>query len=151
MTSLIWNSTLGINWAESLLDQFPGANIKIRIKDKTARLRWASLWNDLDWADLIISQSSAITVEALWYGKKVISLYPCPTWAAGASSNFNNWEDPTEPKNRDAWHEHIAWCQFKNEEWISGKALELIYNYIGPIKEYEPEYVYSFNSSNIVS
>jgi hypothetical protein len=151
MTSLIWNPELGTSWAESLSNRFPGAKIKIRIKDKTARLRWASLWSDLDWADLVISQSSAITVEALWYGKKVISLYPCPTWAAGASSNFDDWQNPSEPKYRDIWHEHIAWCQFKNEEWYSGEARELIKRYVGSVERYDPEYTYSFNSVNMSS
>jgi hypothetical protein len=69
----------------------------------------------LDWADLVVSQSSAITCEAFWYGKKVISTEPCPTWAAGRTT-LEDWANPTEPALRAAWHEHIAWCQYTRDQ-----------------------------------
>lgn len=144
MTSSVWDPELGDSWAESMLDKFPKAKVRIRPKARTPGLRWSTLWEDLDWADLVVSQSSAITVEALWYGKKVISLFPCPTWAAGADSSLENWNDPTEPKYRDAWHEHIAWSQFTNTEWASGDALSMIEQYIGNVQEYKSGVRYDF-------
>jgi hypothetical protein len=142
MTGNIWNPEVE-NWAESMLDKFPGAEVKIRPKGARPRIRWATLWEDLDWADLVVSQASAITAEAFWYGKKVISLHPCVTWAAGEQS-LEDWKNSEEPELRDQWHEHLAWCQFRNEEWESGKATELIEKYIGQIDLYDPEHQYNF-------
>jgi hypothetical protein len=92
--------------------------------------RYQTLWNDFDWADLVISYSSAITAEAFWYGKKVISPGVCPTWVA-CDNRFKHWSDPTEPANRELWHEHMGWIQFTNEEWASGEAQELTVQYQG--------------------
>jgi hypothetical protein len=143
MTAPIWDPHQGYEWANNLLDKFPGADVRIRYKASKAGLRWATLWDDFDWADLVIGQASAATVEAFWYGKKVISLFPCPTWAAGCDSTLKNWQDPTEPVLRDQWHEHIAWCQFTNEEWHTSEAEELINKYIGPIDLYKPGHLYN--------
>jgi hypothetical protein len=143
MTSNIW--TPGVDdWTNSMLDRFPGAEVRIRPKGPKPKIRWNTLWEDLDWADLVVSQSSAITAEAFWYGKKVISLFPCATWAGGAKSTLENWQDPTEPAGRDLWHEHLAWCQFTNNEWLLGETFDLIENYIGNIQKYNPEYTYNF-------
>jgi hypothetical protein len=142
MTATLWNSNYGENWPAMLVDKFPGANVRIRLKQRKSGPRWATLWEDLDWADLVIAQSSAITCEAFWYGKKVISLEPCPTWAASRTLT-EDWRDPAEPSNRDQWHEHIAWSQFSNEEWLTGKALTLIEKYIGPIIDYKSNHVYN--------
>lgn len=141
-TGKTWNPEVK-HWAESMLDKFPGAEVKIRSKAPKPWMRWATLWEDLDWADLVVSQASAITAEAFWYGKKVISLHPCVTWAAGEQS-LEDWQNPEEPELRDQWHEHLAWCQFRNEEWISGKAIELIVKYIGIIDQYDPGHRYNF-------
>ena len=143
MTSKIW--TPGVDdWTNSILDRFPGAEVRIRSKGPKPGIRWSTLWDDLDWADLVVSQASAITAEAFWYGKKVISFFPCPTWAAGSESTLDNWRDPIEPAGRDQWHEHIAWCQFTNEEWHSGTAFDLINSYIPSIEKYNPGYRYNF-------
>ena len=142
-TALTWDSDNGVNWIDKIASKFPGAEVKIRHKAGKARLRWNTLWDDLDWADLVVAQASAITAEAFWYGKKVISLYPCITWATGNQS-LEDWKNPIEPELRNAWHEHLAWSQFTNEEWSSGKALELINCYIGPIEKYNPNYSYNF-------
>lgn len=144
LTSKVWSPTEGVNWANSMLDKFPGAEVRIRLKGPKPGIRWSTLWDDLDWADLVVSQASAITAEAFWYGKKVISLFPCPTWAAGSESTLENWQDPSEPLNRDSWHEHLAWSQFTNEEWLSGESFNLIEKYIGDIKNYNPGYNYNF-------
>ena len=144
MTAPIWNSDLGHEWTISMLNKFPGAEVRIRPKGPKPGIRWTTLWDDFDWADLVISQASAITAEAFWYGKKVISLFPCPTWAAGCKSTIDGWQDPTEPKLRDVWHEHLAWSQFTNEEWQSGEAFELIEKYFGSIKEYQSGHTYDF-------
>jgi hypothetical protein len=130
--------------------QFPGAEVRIRFKMGKAGPRWATLWNDLDWADLVVSQGSAITAEAFWYGKKVISTHPCVTWAA-EKSVLADWKNPNEPTLRDAWHEHLAWCQFTNSEWASGEAIKLIESYVGSVVDYTPDHTYNFNSNNIVS
>jgi hypothetical protein len=143
MTGKIWTPELGDKWAESMLNKFPKAEVRIRPKASTPWLRWSTLWEDLDWADLVVSQSSAITVEAFWYGKKVISTHPCPTWATGEHL-FEDWKNPNEPKLRDEWHEHLAWSQFTNSEWISGEANNLIEQYFGSIVNYDPEYSYNF-------
>jgi hypothetical protein len=142
-TGKIWEYNQNSSWTDQLVDKFPGATVKIRPKVGKAGLRWATLWNDLDWADLVIAQSSAITCEAFWYGKKVISLEPCPTWAAGRTM-LDDWQDPTEPADRDQWHEHLAWSQFSRNEWETGEAIELIEKYIGKIQDYDPKHTYSF-------
>ena len=144
MTSTIWTPETDA-WAESMLYKFPGAEVKIRLKSGKSGLRWNTLWDDLDWADLVVSQASAITAEAFWYGKKVISLYPCPTWAAGTSI-LDTWQDPTEPEHRDDWHEHLAWSQFTDQEWASGQAVESITQYIGPVDQYQSGYSYNFKN-----
>ena len=143
MTATVWGANQNNNWTDPLMDKFPGANVKIRFKARKPGERWATLWDELDWADLVISQSSAITCEAFWYGKKVISLEPCPTWAAGRTL-LDDWQNPTEPAGRDQWHEHLAWSQFSNEEWASGEALSLIEQYMGPIVNYNSNYTYNF-------
>lgn len=144
MTSPIWDPQLEFRWAEHMATKFPGAEVKIRYKGKsTSHSRWVTLWDDLDWADLVVSQSSAITCEAFWYGKKVLSTEPCPTWAAGRTT-LDNWQDPTEPSLRDAWHEHLAWSQFTIDEWVSGEALNIIKRYVGSINLYHHEYNYNF-------
>jgi hypothetical protein len=120
-------------WAEDLSKKFNDATIKIRYKDQQGKGkggRYLTLWNDLDWADLVISYSSAITTEAFWYGKKVISLGVCPTWIC-QSPNLENWNDPTEPENREQWHNHMGWIQFSTEEWESGEAQEMTIFYQG--------------------
>ena len=143
MTQPIWDPKTGHNWAEHMATKFPGAEVKIRYKIKKAGFRWATLWDDLDWADLVVAQGSAITAEAFWYGKKVISTHPCITWAA-EKTTLDDWQNPKEPELRDAWHEHLAWSQFRNNEWESGEALNLIDSYIGSVKEYKSEYNYNF-------
>jgi hypothetical protein len=143
LTSLSWTHNTPDEWADSIAAQLPGANIKIRYKPRKPGLRWLTLWDDLDWADLVITQSSAITCEAFWYGKKVISTAPCPTWAA-EHTTLDNWQDPTEPSLRDAWHEHLAWSQYTVDEWTSGEALELIEQYHGPIAQYNSKQSYQF-------
>jgi hypothetical protein len=147
MTSIVWSPN--IDWISNIVDKFPGAEVKIRPKGPKPGIRWSTLWEDLDWADLVVSQASAITAEAFWYGKKVISLFPCPTWAAGCESTLDNWQDPAEPVLRNQWHEHLAWSQFTNEEWRSGEAFDLIEKYLGPVASYNPEYIYNFNNSSI--
>ncbi len=143
MTQPIWDSELGWNWAEYMATQFPGAEVKIRYKIKKSGLRWATLFDELDWADLVVAQGSAITAEAFWYGKKVISTHPCITWAA-QQNTLEDWQDPKEPEFRDAWHEHLAWSQFRNEEWESGEALNLIEKYFKDIINYKTNYNYNF-------
>jgi hypothetical protein len=152
MTAWIWDPAHGNGqeWANYMSQQFPGAEVRIRFKMGKAGPRWATLWNDLDWADLVVSQGSAITAEAFWYGKKVISTRPCVTWAA-EKSVLADWKNPNEPTLRDAWHEHLAWCQFTNSEWASGEAIKLIESYVGSVMDYTPDHTYNFNSDNIVS
>jgi hypothetical protein len=125
-----------------MLDKFPGAEVRIRRKGETPGLRWETLWNDLDWADLVVSQSSAITVEAFWYGKKVISTEPCLTWLAGKNT-LEDWKNPEEPIGRDMWHEHVAWNQFTTDEWTSGQAWSLMNMYLGDIRAYPSGHNYS--------
>lgn len=141
MTSKVWTRELRYNWAQSLLDKFPGADVRIRYKGERPGLRWETLWDDLDWADLVVSQSSAITVEAFWYGKKVISTEPCPTWAA-YKATLDDWKNPVEPVMRDAWHEHIAWSQYTVDEWKSGEVLHLIQSYLGNVLKYRSGHKY---------
>ncbi len=143
MTQPIWDPTLGWNWAEHMAKQFPGAEVKIRYKVKKSGPRWATLFEDLDWADLVVAQGSAITAEAFWYGKKVISTHPCITWAA-QKNTLEDWKNPKEPELRDAWHEHLAWSQFRNEEWESGEVLNLIEKYFKNIVNYKSDYTYNF-------
>lgn len=145
MTANIWTPELEWRWAESMIENFPGATVKLRPKGGKAGIRYQTLWQDLDWADLVVSQSSAITVEAFWYGKKVISTQPCVTWAAGPQE-LSDWKNPAEPKLRDEWHEHVAWSQFTNDEWYTGEALELIENYVGSITHYKSDQTYNFKS-----
>lgn len=141
-TSTYWTPNLENGWVASMMDKFPGAEIKVRFKTGKPGVRWSTLWNDFDWADLVVSQSSAVTVEAFWYGKKVISTEPCITWAAHKST-LDNWEDPTEPLLRDQWHEHLAWSQFTNAEFSSGEFLNLLEQYVGPITSYNPQHHYN--------
>jgi hypothetical protein len=141
-TSAIWCSKTGTEWAESMIDKFPEATVKIRPKVKKQGVRYKTLWQDLDWADLVVSQSSAITAEAFWYGKKVISTEPCITWAAGEQL-LEDWKNPNEPLLRDRWHEHLAWCQFTIDEWSTGEALDLIEQYVGNVINYNPEHQYN--------
>jgi hypothetical protein len=130
-------------WSERLKVFFEGqgANVKIRPKiGKKGVQHWGdasrgvtglfSKDGDLDWADLVVSYSSAITAEAFWYGKKAISLGVCPTWVA-CDNHLDNWQDPAEPKNRDIWHDHVSWSQFTLEEWYSGAAQDLTVQYQG--------------------
>jgi len=142
LSTVAWEGINSRPWAENLLDKFPGAEVKIRFKDQTPKLRYATLWDDLDWCDLVVTQSSAISCEAFWYGKKVISLQPCPTWAAGQST-LDNWQDPKELAYREAWHEHLAWSQYSVDEWTSGEAFDLMQQYLGPIKSYDPQHRYN--------
>lgn len=144
MTQPIWDPVIGWGWAEHMINKFPGAEVKIRYKSSKSGLRWATLYDDLDWADLVVAQGSAITAEAFWYGKKVISLGPCTTWAA-QKNTLEDWKNPKEPELRDAWHEHIAWSQFTNDEWHSQEALDLIEKYIGSILDYGIRDNYKFN------
>ena len=142
MVSNVWSQVGARTWAENMLDKFPGAEVKIRYKASTPWERWATLWEDLDWCDLVVTQSSAITCEALWYGKKVISIEPCPTWAA-EHTTLEDWQNPHEPELRDAWHEHLAWSQFTVDEWTSGEALSLIEQYMGPVLDYDTQHQYN--------
>lgn len=143
-TQRVWDPILSKPWPETMIDKFPGAEIKIRYKPAKSGLRYQTLFDDLEWADLVVAQGSAITTEAFWYGKKVISLYPCPTWAS-KKFTLEDWQDPTEPENRDEWHEHIAWSQFKISEWETGEALELLESYMPPVVNYDDNYIYKFN------
>ena len=143
ITTKVWSRQSSEDWAADMSTQFSGAEIRIRLKPGKAGNRYSTLWEDLDWADLVVSQSSAITCEAFWYGKKVISTEPCPTWAAGRAT-LEDWENPAEPQLRAAWHEHIAWCQYTRSEWHSGEALDLLEQYLGPFEHYNPEFQYKF-------
>ena len=145
-TVAIWNPETGQDWAEHMSKQFPGATVKIRPKIRKSGARWATLFQDLDWADLVVAQGSAITAEAFWYGKKVISTHPCTTWAAGQQS-LADWQNPAEPNLRDQWHEHLAWSQFFVEEWESGQALDLIEKYMGRVVDVKHNWNYSFRQS----
>ena len=143
ITTRVWSQQSSEEWSDLLKNQFPGAEVRIRLKPGKGSNRYTTLWEDLDWADLVVSQSSAITCEAFWYGKKVISLEPCPTWAAGRTY-LEDWKNPTEPLLRAAWHEHIAWCQYTRDEWHSGAALDMLEQYLGPVESYDPEFQYTF-------
>lgn len=122
-------------WADDQSRWFAERGTTVRIRPKTQAGkgkggRYASLWADLDWADLVVSYSSAITMEAFWYGKKVLSAGVCPTWMCG-TADFDQWNDPSEPANRDQWHEHAAWTQFSAQEWRSGAAQDMLMAYQG--------------------
>lgn len=143
MTSNIWSSMNANEWSNFMIDKFPGAEVKIRPKGPTPGIRWATLWEDLNWADLVVAQSSAITAEAFWYGKKAISTHPCITWAA-EKTTLEDWKNPEEPKNRESWHEHLAWSQFRTDEWSSGETLSMIEKYFGNITEYKSGFQYDF-------
>lgn len=131
---MIWTGKSGEEWATEQKSFFESQGAEVRIRLKTMSKgrvgRYVSLWDDLDWADLVVSYSSAITCEAFWYGKKAISLGVCPTWVA-AKRTLDDWRNPTEPAGRALWHEHIAWTQFTKDEWASGDAQEMIYQYQG--------------------
>jgi hypothetical protein len=145
LTSLSWCHQSSEQWSEHMATQFPGANVRIRYKARKPWQRWETLWSDLDWADVVVAQSSAITCEAFWYGKKVISTEPCPTWACG-NQRIEDWQDSGEPELRDAWHEHLAWSQYTVEEWTSGEALRLIEQYTGSALTYDPGHRYNFTA-----
>ena len=120
-------------WVNDLQNVFKNFNVKVRLKNSTGAgrgERYSSLWNDFDWADLVVSCASASTAEAFWYGKKVISLGPCPTLMCDTGS-LENFINPVEPANRDKWHEHIGWIQFLESEWESGNAQEMTAVYQG--------------------
>lgn len=137
-----WDQETTLTWVAQIQNKFPGAEVRTRFKKPTPGERWADLWQDLDWADLVVSHSSAITCEAFWYGKKVISLQPCPTWAA-QKTTLEDWDNPHEPEFRDHWHEHLAWSQFTVEEWHTGQALDLLQQYCGSILDYRCDHVYN--------
>lgn len=125
----------GQEWANEQAQWFRerGATVQLRTKAQAGKGkggRYSTLWAALDWADLVVSYSSAVTVEAFWYGKKVISPGVCPTWPCGTAS-YESWQDPAEPANRGDWHEHAAWTQFTESEWRSGQAQEMIIAYQG--------------------
>lgn len=141
-TSTYWTPNLDNGWVASMMDKFPGAEIKVRFKTGKPGVRWSTLWSDFDWADLVVSQSSAVTVEAFWYGKKVISTEPCITWAAHKST-LDDWDNPSEPLLREQWHEHLAWSQFTTDEFSSGEFLNLLELYLGPITEYKSQHFYN--------
>lgn len=129
-------------WAQQQAIWFAERGAVVRVRSKTQAGkgkggRYASLWSDLDWADLIVSYSSAITMEAFWYGKKVLSAGVCPTWMCG-TDDFETWNDPTEPHNRDQWHEHAAWTQFSGEEWRTGQAQDMLMEYQGHAWDQRP-------------
>ena len=120
-------------WVEDLQTLFKDFNVKVRLNNSTGAgrgERYSSLWNDFDWADLVVSCASASTAEAFWYGKKVISLGPCSTLMCNTGS-LENFINPSEPANRDSWHEHIGWIQFLESEWTSGNAQEMTAVYQG--------------------
>jgi hypothetical protein len=143
VTTRVWSQQTSEEWSASLLALFPGADVRVRSKPGKASVRYSTLWADLDWADLVVSQSSAITCEAFWYGKKAISTEPCPTWAA-EKTVMTDWQNPAEPVLREQWHEHMAWSQYTREEWLSGAALDLLEQYIGPVRQYDPVHQYNF-------
>lgn len=130
-----WHRTDAQEWAQQQAEFFRGQKVEIRFRWKYAErkgrgARYQSLWQDLDWADLVISWGSAITAEAFWYGKKVISLGPCPTWVC-CDRDYSNWQDPTEPAQRGEWHEHMAWTQFTKDEMDQGLGAHLTIQYQG--------------------
>lgn len=145
LTSYSWCHQSPEQWAKDMAQKFPGADVRIRYKARKPWQRWQTLWEDFDWADLVVAQSSAITCEAFWYGKKVISTEPCPTWACGAQP-LEDWQDPREPELREAWHEHLAWSQYTVDEWVSGDAFLLMEKYLGNFLDYDPGHTYNFQA-----
>ena len=144
-------------WSKKLKIFFESQGVNVKIRYKVGKKGVQHYGNpsvgfkgvfgfdgDFEWADLVVSHSSAITSEAFWYGKKVISLGPCPTWIA-CESTLANWRDPLEPVNRDVWHEHVAWCQYNVDEWYDGSAQEKALFYQG--HPYEVPHDELFNNS----
>lgn len=130
-----WHGINATEWAHEQARLFSKHPVEVRYRwkydgRKGKGGRYADLWQDLDWADLVISWGSAITAEAFYYGKKVISLGPCATWVC-CDRDLSNWQDPTEPRDRAEWHEHMAWTQFTREEMVDGKGAEMIVQYQG--------------------
>lgn len=140
---IYWQGMNGVDWAEPIKKRLELEGANVRIRPKTGK-KGAQHFGDLDrgvtglfgtdgefeWADLVVSYSSAITAEAFWYGKKVISLGVCPTWVA-CDNTLDNWQDPTEPANRSLWAHHVSWLQFKYPEWETGDAQEMTVHYQG--------------------
>lgn len=130
-------------WAQKMKDFFISQGVNAKIRPKAGK-KGAQHWGDpskgvtplfgpdgdFEWADLVVSYSSAITAEAFWYGKKAISLGVCPTWTC-CDKDLNDWRNPVEPKGREDWHEHMAWIQFTYEDFYSGLAQELTHLYQG--------------------
>lgn len=130
-----WNRETADDWVQKIEKHFAGTKARIRHRMKNQQgskkiLRYQTLWQDLDWADLVISYGSAICSEAFWYGKKVVNFAPCSTWTC-CDRNLDNWDDPREPSGRDLWHEHAAWTQFTHQEIIEGRGPEMIIQYQG--------------------
>jgi hypothetical protein len=132
-----------LDWANNIKIKLESEGGNVRIRPKVGKKKtqlygdpskgFRGLFGkngDLEWADLVIGYSTATTVEAFWYGKKAISLGVCPTWVA-CENNLDDWKNPTEPKNRNIWHEHISWVQFKYSEWESGEAQDMTVQYQG--------------------
>lgn len=130
-------------WSQEMKLFFESKGCNVRIRPKVGK-KGVQHWGlkeknivglfekdgDFDWADLVVSYSSAITAEAFWYGKKAISLGVCPTWVA-CENNLTNWSDAREPKKRDLWHEHVSWIQYNFDEWNDGSAQEMTVHYQG--------------------
>jgi hypothetical protein len=130
-----WHGIDAQQWAQEQAEFFADKSVEVRYRwkydnRKGKKGRYADLWQDLDWADLVVSWGSAITAEAFYYGKKVISLGPCPTWTC-CDRDLSNWQDPIEPAGRAEWHEHMAWTQFTQQEMTSGAGAEMILQYQG--------------------
>ena len=130
-----WKRIRAEEWAQQQAAFFADKGVEVRFRWKYENRkgkggRYVDLWQDLDWADLVISWGSAITAEAFWYGKKVISLAPCPTWVC-CDRDYSNWSDAREPQSRDEWHEHMAWTQFTRAEMRDGVGANMILQYQG--------------------
>jgi len=130
-----WKGIQAEDWAQQQADFFAKKKVEVRFRWKYDNRkgkggRYVDLWQDLDWADLVISWGSAITAEAFYYGKKVISQGPCATWTC-CDQDYGNWQDPAEPGGRDEWHEHMAWTQFTRQEMATGAGAEMILQYQG--------------------
>jgi hypothetical protein len=54
-----WLGTHPAEWAESVKKMFPTSNVRIRLKEgmKGKGGRYQTLWDDFDWADLVVSYS----------------------------------------------------------------------------------------------
>jgi hypothetical protein len=130
-----WHNKDATEWAHEQARFFDHHPVEVRYRwkydnRKGKKGRYRDLWQDLDWADLVISWGSAITAEAFYYGKKVISMGPCATWVC-CDRTLDNWDDPSEPPGRAEWHEHMAWTQFTRDEMAGGKGAEMIIQYQG--------------------